>query len=375
VYVSAGFDPITGRRRRLSGTAPTKKEAQLLEAELTVRAAAMTDKTTTATVETAAEAWWLSKPQVAATTLASYRYMLDVHILPTLGERRLDEIRPRLIRSWLDHLADKGLSPASARKARTVLSSLMSWCVSMEMCDDNPVMKVPPPALDPEPRGAATVDEFRRLLDLADDDLADYLWLAMETGGRRGETLGVRWCDLDLDAGTITLRQSVTTGLDGVQIRSHGKKKQGRTIAISTVTAERMRARRDRIEKMWADAGGELDPAGLVFSGGRGSRRHPLDGQPWQPRSVTAAFGRLKERAGVRPEVDLHGLRRGMVSELLAAGVDPRTVMGRAGHSSSRMTMETYARVRDTADAAAAELLGQLLGQEPAPAKGERAKK
>jgi integrase len=105
----------------------------------------------------------------------------------------------------------------------------------------------------------------------------------------------------------------------------------------------------------------EVSPDALVFSGGSGSRRTPVDGLPWRPDSTTRTFQLLKRRAGVRPEIDLHGLRHTMITELLVMGVDPRTVMGRAGHSSEAMTMGVYAKVRPVADAAAAELWGERL--------------
>ena len=105
----------------------------------------------------------------------------------------------------------------------------------------------------------------------------------------------------------------------------------------------------------------KVDPDDFVFSGGEGSRRHLLDGEAWGPQSTSRRFARLKKRAGVRSEVDLHGLRHTMITELLAAGVDPRTVMGRAGHSSEATTMTIYAKVRPAVDAAAAELWGRIL--------------
>ena len=98
-----------------------------------------------------------------------------------------------------------------------------------------------------------------------------------------------------------------------------------------------------------------------MFSGGTGGQRTPTDGRPWRPDTTTRRFGRVKALAKVRPEIDLHGLRHTMITELLVAGVDPRTVMGRAGHSSEAMTMEVYAKVRPIADAAAAEMWGQML--------------
>jgi integrase len=98
-----------------------------------------------------------------------------------------------------------------------------------------------------------------------------------------------------------------------------------------------------------------------VFSGGRGSRRDVFDANPWRPDSTSRRFRQLRDRAGVRPDIDLHGLRHTMITEMLAAGVDPRTVMGRAGHSSETTTMTVYAKVRPAIDSAAAEMWGRLL--------------
>ena len=246
---------------------------------------------------------------------ANYRMNLDRHILPLLGRHQVSEIRPRLVASFLVHLADKGLASGTVRKVRTVLSAVMSYAVAMEYVESNPVMKVPPPELDAEERVAPTLEETAALMLAAerhDPEFLTYLWVAAEEGGRRGETLALRWGCVDFETGVLTIDATITRG-------------------------------------------------DFVFSGGVGSRRHPLDGQPWDPSSTTRRFRRLKELAGVRAEVDLHGLRHTMITELLAAGVDPRTVMGRAGHSSETMTMKVYAKVRPSRDAAAAELWGTML--------------
>jgi integrase len=86
-----------------------------------------------------------------------------------------------------------------------------------------------------------------------------------------------------------------------------------------------------------------------------------LDARAWRPDSTSRRFRQLKDRVGVRSDIDLHGLRHTMITEMLAAGVDPRTVMGRAGHSSEATTMSLYAKVRPAIDSAAAEMWGQLL--------------
>jgi integrase len=234
----------------------------------------------------------------------------------------------------------------------------------MEYTESNPVMKVPPPVLEPVERLAPTIEQTARILLAAEGEdpaFLTYLWVAAEEGGRRGETLALRWGGVDFAHGRITIDATVTAGDDGVQLRPRTKTRKPRTIAVSSMTLEHLAAHRGRVEELLSAVNGKRTSVGcadLVFSGGIGSRRNPADGQPWRPDSTTRRFRQIKELAGVPLEIDLHGLRHTMVTELLAAGVDPRTVMGRAGHSTETMTMTVYAKVRPAIDAAAAEMWG-----------------
>jgi integrase len=365
VVVQAGRDPVTGRRHQLSGSAKTEREAVRLERALRLQAEGGVVRL--ATLSDVVEEWWATSPRLAATTRANYRGNLDCHVLPVLGRRKVADIRPRLVAAFLRHLADdKGLSPGTIRRVRTVLSAVMHYATAMEYVESNPVMKVAPPPLPPSSRIAPTVEEAARLLlqaEESDPEFLTYLWVAAEEGGRRGETLALRWSGVDFESSAITIDAAVTAGDDGVQIRPTTKTKKPRTIAVSSITLDLLRAHRHSLEELRAALGEprQVLHSSFVFSGGSGSRRNPLDGKPWRPDSTTRRFAKLKERAGVRAEIDLHGLRHTMVTELLVAGVDPRTVMGRAGHSSPTMTMNVYAKVRPVADAAAAELWGRTL--------------
>jgi integrase len=366
VVVQSGRDPISGRRQQLSGSAPSEREAVKLERRLRLQAEEGVGGTIT--LAALVEEWWTSRPRLAATTVVNYRDNLRNHILPVLGNRKVTELRPRLISGFLHHLGEtKQLSPATLRKIRTILSAVMSYATAMEYTDSNPVMKVPPPELEASNRLSPTVEETARLLLSAeeqDPDFLTFLWVAAEEGGRRGETLALRWKDIDVDKATLTISRSLTTGPDGIAIRPTTKTGRGRTIAVSALTLDHLGAHRARIEEHLTAAAGtptSVRSEDLVFSGGAGSRRTPLDGKPWRPESTSRRFRILKERAHVRPEVDLHGLRHTMITELLAVGVDPRTVMGRAGHRSEATTMTIYAEVRPAVDAAAAEMWGKIL--------------
>ena len=366
VVVQAGRDPITRQRLQLSGSAATERDAVRLERDLRLQAEGR--MAAGAKLAAVVEEWWASRPKLAPTTAVNYRHNLESHILPVLGARKLVDIRPRLIAAFLQHLeAAKGLSPATVRKVRTVLSTMLSYAVAMEYIESNPVMKVAPPAITGTRRVAPTVEETARILLAAEEgdaDFAVFLWVAAEEGGRRGETLALRWRDIDLSTGRLTIERTVSTGDDGVQIRNTTKSGQGRTIAISAATVAQLLRHKGQVETRLSAVARhpvEADPEALVFSGGVGSRRTPVDGRPWRPESTSRRFRMIKQRAGVRADIDLHGLRHTMITEMLAAGVDPRTVMGRAGHRSQAMTMTVYAKVRPAVDAAAAELWGQIL--------------
>lgn len=374
VVVQGRRDELSGKRHQLSGSAETELEAVNLERRL--RLQAQRGQTTRLTLNELVQEWWAARPRLAATTLANYRSNLDVHILPTLGERLIEDVRPRLVAAYLRQLADNGLAPGTVRKVRTVLSAVMSYAVLMEYAESNSVTKVPPPELDDAERVAPTVADTARILLAAeetDPDFLTFLWVAAEEGGRRGETLALRWGDVDFERACITIRAVISAGIDGVHLRGRTKTNKPRTIAVSSITLERLAARRAWMEIGMSETAGhrvEVLATDYVFSGGTGSRRHPLDGEPWRPDSTTRRFRRVKERAGVSPAIDLHGLRHTMITELLQAGVDPRTVMQRAGHSSTATTMTVYAKVRPVSDAAAADAWARRLDASVAELRG-----
>lgn len=358
------------RRHQMTATVDTELEARRIEADYRRRAQRAKHGADDPTLAEVVGEWWGSVPKLAATSRKNYRDNLDNHIIPSLGARPVAEIRPRLVGQFLRHLSeDKGLGPATVRKVRTILSAVMAYAVSMEYTESNPVMKVAPPALTGDERPAPTLEETARILMVAEADPAflTYLWVAAESGGRRGEVLGLRWSSLDFDAGTMTIRHTVSIGDDGVKARPRTKSGKPRTIALSRPTLRHLLAHRQRVSALLTEVSGratEPKADAWVFSD------RDLGLRPWRPDSTSRKFRLCKERAGVDPEVDLHGLRRTMISELLAADVDPKTVMGRAGHKTERVTMEVYARARPPIDAAASELYGALLEAEVEKVRG-----
>lgn len=159
------------------------------------------------------------------------------------------------------------------------------------------------------------------------------IFLALGTGLRRGEVLGLRWSDIDLDRCTLTVAQSLEQTKAGLQFKTPKTKKSRRTIALSTSLVDEIQTHRARQAADRLALGMGRDPNSLVFS--------RIDGDPIQPDSVTKMFARIVARAKIR-RITFHGLRHTHATDLLRAGVHPKVASERLGHASIAITMDTY---------------------------------
>jgi hypothetical protein len=155
------------------------------------------------------------------------------------------------------------------------------------------------------------------------------VWLAMTTGARRGELCAMRWALLDLDRAVLTIRSSIAQ--QGTRTwEKHTKSHQQRRIALDDNTVSLLRAYQRECEQRAAALGITLDPHGRLFS-------TSMDNSTWlRPSSVSNRYARMCRRLGW--DMNLHQLRHYSATELIAAGVDVRTVAGRLGHGGGGST-------------------------------------
>lgn len=201
--------------------------------------------------------------------------------------------------------------------------------------------------------------ELRRFLASAYDHPLHVAWLfASMTGVRRSELLGLTWPDVDLDRATSSVRRTVVQVEGGYELREAQKSDtSARTIHLDQRTVRMLRRRLDEQAAIRRDAGAGWNPEQLVFP-------RP-DGSWWNPPAITLAFGRAVKRAPV-PSIRLHDLRHTHASLLLAAGVNPKVVSERLGHSSVSFTLDTYAHVMPGMQPEAAALFERLVFGEEA---------
>jgi len=196
------------------------------------------------------------------------------------------------------------------------------------------------------------------LIELAEDldpDWATFLRVSAALGARRGEVCALRWSAINLDAGTVAVHRAVIVTDQGPVERDHPKTASSRRrVAVDPGTLAALMVHRDRQLERVAACGGRLARDAYVFSA-------EIDGsRPWHPTIVTHRFKRLTRRAGFEG-LRLHDFRHFVATQLIAGGVDVRTVAGRLGHANPNVTLSTYAAWVPARDQEAANMIGSAL--------------
>jgi len=288
------------------------------------------------TLRTFVEEEWLPsiRGRLRPSTFTSYAGNLRKHVLPELGSRRLQYITPSMLNKLYADLADS-LSVATVRYVHSITRRALADAEKWDRLARNPADRATAPKrVRPTKLQTWTADELKQFLAHVSDDRLYAAWrLSAMTGLRRGELLGLRWRDLDLDADPPRL--TVAETLIGARESSTPKTEEGRrSIDLDPGTASILKSHR----KLQAEERLALGPAytdrGLVFCA--------EDGSPLWPRSFSRAFDRHSNEAGL-PRMPLKNLRHTHATLLLANGVPPKVIQERLGHADITITLRVYA--------------------------------
>ena len=335
---------------------------------------------TKVTVATYLTAWHasLAVRGLARLTIESYGQIINRNIIPYIGTIELaalttdhvDALYARLLgNNRLPHHAGgktpKALSKRSVRYAHVILTGALAEAETKGKVIRNVARASTPPsaasAKAPE-MGYWTPDELARFLTtIGTNPLYPLVRLAAMSGLRRGELCGLRWSDLDLDFALVSVRQQVITGANGtLYVGPLKTKKSRRTIDIDARTVATLKSwRTTQIEQRLVMGSGWND-TGFVFT--------DTTGTGWKPDTITSRFdGMVTAPADAPtdalrpPRIRFHDLRHTHASHLLGAGVNPKVVSERLGHSSVAFTLDTYAHVMPGQQAAAAAAVADLV--------------
>ena len=306
---------------------------------------------------------WLNaaKPNLAAKTFERYKQLVEVNINPKLGPIKLAKLQPVQIAefyTWSGVAGNKrtgaGLSVRTVLHIHRLLRKALQQAVVWQLRPTNPADAVEAP--HPEDREMQPVDEHRAaiLIESAENtDMYIPILMALCTGMRRGEILGVRWSDLDLDNSRLTVNQSLgQTREGGLFFKSPKNKKSRRTIALPEILVSALNDHRASQQKIKDLFGSDYPNFDLVI---------PLaDGTPWPPDRFTDAYVAFARRVGAQG-IRFHDLRHTHASELLRRGTPLKTVSQRLGHANATVTLNIYAHVMDGDDKQAANVVQKLL--------------
>lgn len=316
---------------------------------------------------------WLERraSQLRPTSLRVYRNAIRCYLEPRLAGVPLSELDRRTLERVYAALLTAGgrngrpLSPKTVSHVHAILRGALEDAVLDGLLDANPAAHARPPKRDPrdteldQDRRIWTVEEVAHFLDEVDDHPLRAVWhLAVGTGARRGEVLGLRWCDVDLDAPAVHIRRSLSA-IGGVPRLLGTKTSRNRTLSIGASVVEVLRLERDEQAARRRTAGPAWrDQWGLVFTDEQGA--------PINPMHVTIEFRRLVREIDV-PVIRLHDLRHTHASLLLAQEESMKLVSERLGHARIDMTMDIYAHLLPAVDSDATDRLDDSLQQARGP--------
>lgn len=314
---------------------------------------------------------WLEdavKPNKAHRTYATHRQQIRSHVLPALGRIKLEALRKAHVdRLYADLVRAKpegaGLVPSSVRRVHAVLHAALEEAVRGDLIPRNPAAHANKPRVrqkEIEPLDAKQAVAF---LEAARGDRYEALYVLCLTAGlRQGEALGLKWSDIDLDAGTLQVnRQLQRVRRDGDRsgslVFSEPKNASRRAVglpprAVRTLQEHRKRQLEDKLR-----ASSEWQDNGLVFTNSKGK---PLEAQ----NVVNRSFKPLLERTGL-PQIRFHDLRHSCLSLLASHGEPIRDLQALAGHATASFTLQRYTHHYDSSARRTADAMGEILPDEP----------
>lgn len=335
-----GFDPRTGKQIQRS---ITDKSKRVVAQKLKAAVAAIDAGTYKAPCKMTVAQWldiWVAEylNSVKPLTKHNYNKQVQKHLKPALGAARLETLDTHTIQRFYNSLIASGLSPKTVKNVHGILHCALQQAIACDYIYRNPadackLPKVTKPEIKPlEP------EEIARLLKEAEqDDYCNLFIVAMFTGMRQGELLGLAWECVDFQTGIITVKQQLQCK-DGNYFLETPKSGKNRTILPAPIVMDALRNQLERQQKEQEQAGKMWDNQfNLVFTDALGKYL--------VRRTVVKHFKKISQRAGISDDARFHDLRHSFAVSSLYAGDDIKTVQANLGHATAQFTLDVYGHV------------------------------
>lgn len=303
--------------------------------------------------------WVESRNNLADSTREMYNSYYKTHIEPYFGKMNLSNVGPMDIQKFLKCLRDKDLSDSTIKRIYSTVSASLNAAVTMEILSKNAANKIPKqdkPRMEKKEREIWKNESIKQVLK--DSREASRYWvaifLAVMTGMRQGEILGLQWPDIDFDRNVIHVRRGLKKDKTGyTKLKTSGSR---RTISISPLTAWVLEEQRDKVGMEKAELGDAYKDNQLVVPTSLGT--------PAKATKVLHAWKRICEQFKPvdEPDITFHDLRHQSASIMLNDKTDIRVVSRRLGHSTTKTTLDVYSHLLPTAQEVAASNMDTLVG-------------
>mgnify|MGYP002780893604 CR=1 FL=1 len=285
-------------------------------------------------------------------TIRGYKSQVELHLIPRIGRVKLSAFRPADVRALYAKMLADGVSPAMTRKVGTALTIALNAAVRDEVVPGNPAAGIKKPKAQKPKIEVLSRDDAAKLAKFCRDRggrLDALFLLVLDSGCRPGEALALTWGDVD--AKGVAFTKSLEE-IDGAfRIKKPKTKRSSRRVELSPTTLAEL----ERHRKRMADEGRDVTAAGLVFCNTKGGfvSMPNLHSNTWKPLLAAAKL----------PAVTPYALRHTCATLLLIAGVNPKVVAERLGHSSITLTLDTYSHVLPGMQAGAAAALDAVFSE------------
>jgi integrase len=290
-----------------------------------------------------------------------YRELAERQIIPFLGGVELQKLRAAAVEEWHRVLLTSGrkdgggLSPMTIKHAHRLLGKVLREAMRFGLVTANAASLQPPPRAEREETVVLTTSQIRHVVDkLAHRLVYPKVIIALFTGLRRGEVLGLRWGAIDFDRKLISVREALEE-TDQIRFKSPKSMAGKRDVPMPDIVVDVLRNHRKReLEQRLALGMGKMTADALVFS--------RLGGAPQSPISVTKEWRKAADSIGLT-EVSFHALRHTFASMLIDSGIDVVKISKRLGHSNPTITLQTYAHQFAKREDKSAEAINAVVAE------------
>jgi len=261
--------------------------------------------------------------------------MIQPHIVPALGHLKLKDLNPVHVRGFYREKLDSGLSSATVRKMHSIMRKALKQAVLDGLIPRNVCEAVKPPKIKHKEINPLDREQAKALLEAASGDRLEALYvLAVHTGMREGELLGLKWEDVDLERGTLRLRHALVREGGKIALGDLKTSKSRRSVRLTRAAADALRNHLERQLEEIERVGSLYQPGGLVFATESGTLINPSNLR-------NRSFKPLLKQACL-PNICFHDLRHTCATLLLSQGTHPKLVQELLGHATIAMTLDTY---------------------------------